>query len=330
MFDLHYESPARVVHEIVVEPRKTDDWNIPLRTLAKKQLAKMKSDELDRNWKLNDFFGNIIVINLPQATERKEQITKELQQIGTKDFKFFPAIYGRTSVDQEIWQKFFKNRDKIDVSTSEGQLALDRVHQGEAGCYMSHYTAVKQAKDAFDNAKKEFAAAEAAQDKLAISNAKKKLRKYSRVLIFEDDVGFGIANKQRTATSKKGAGKLFRKALAQLPDDWDMLYFVVHAMDPTKKQASHLRKLKSSWYFGAYAINHKMYDSYISTLSKIENPAITKLQSVDLEISLTHHKHKVYAIYPSVVYSYPSPSHISTLRYNNLWQGQPLAPGQKP
>jgi GR25 family glycosyltransferase involved in LPS biosynthesis len=316
MFDLPTE-PA----EIPPSPPYVQEWHIPIHTIAKEQLATMSDRELDRDWKLSDFFGTIAVINLPHATERLTRVKRHLHRIGTDEFTVFAAIYGRTELDASIWKKIRGNRDGIDSHSKKGREALDRLHQGEAGCYMSHYKLLQNVRNSFKEALAEL---QAAQDDEAIKSATAKVRKYSRVLIFEDDVGFGLVNKQKTAATKKGAGKLLRKALKNLPENWDMLYLIVNATEPTKAVTPHLRKMKRSWCAAAYAVNYTMYRPLLRLLKKIEDPAVTKILPVDNCISSLHHRHNVYAIYPSLVYHQVGPSQISAKSMRKLWQGQPI------
>src|SRR5688572_19881518 len=76
--------------------------NYRIQEIASNHLSTMSSDELNQNWKLNEFFENIMVINLPHALKRLEDITKNLKAIGTKKFKIFKAIHGRTEIDESI------------------------------------------------------------------------------------------------------------------------------------------------------------------------------------------------------------------------------------
>lgn len=128
------DMPA-IVHECVIETKYPveDSWEIPIKELAINDLETMKGTELDRNWKLNDFFGSIYVINLPQAKERLEQIEKELKNIETSSYTVFPGIDGQNEVDPSIWKKFYRNLHHINASSGD---SFDRLHQGQAGAYM--------------------------------------------------------------------------------------------------------------------------------------------------------------------------------------------------
>ena len=123
----------------------------------------------------------------------------------------FPAVQGHLIAQQEPerWAKRLKT-DEVDVLPTPGGVrdasgtleALDRYFPaaeappapaGAIGCFLSHYAVLKRAREA-------------------------KLRSF---LVLEDDVVF-----------LPRAGKRFRMAMAQLPDDWDALYLgcVVHAL----------------------------------------------------------------------------------------------------
>src|SRR5262249_40113543 len=95
---------------------------------------------VENHWGIQDHFGSVFVINLEHAVERRERITKSLESIGvgTNDFEFLVGTDGRKDLDEKIWKKMHMNWAKHDTSTPEGQAALNRQFQGEAGCYMSH------------------------------------------------------------------------------------------------------------------------------------------------------------------------------------------------
>lgn len=319
MFD--YIPP--IVHERLVS-RQDYSWDTSPNLIAQKHLATMSPEELDHDWRLNDFFGTIAVINLPQDTARLKRITEELNSIGTYDFEVFPAIDGRKDLDPSIWTKLKKNRLGNNIAEGEKKNTLDRLHQGEAGCYMSHYLLIKRTKEAFDSATNELKNAVAHNDEFAISNATDKVRKYSRILIFEDDNGFGIVNKKKSKSSKKNSGTLFRKALKELPKQWDMLYFMCAAHQKTQTTSTHLRQIKRSVFANAYAVNHTMYDPIISILKQIEDPEITEVLPLDKAISYSHYLYHVYAIYPSITFQFNGISTIDSTSTPTLTQCQPI------
>lgn len=326
---IDYATPASASYEHVAGPRDYNDlnWHISLKDIASEHLNTMSKTELDQDWKLNDFFETIFIINLPNATERLEKISTELSSINTQSFAVYSAIDGRKNLDSSIWKKIRTNLHKlyrINTKTRKGRLAVKRLHQGQAGCYMSHYKLIQQAKDAFDDAKKEFELAKASCDTDAIQRAIKNVRKYSRVLILEDDSGFGFLKAKQSVVLKDEAGQLLRKALETLPDDWDMLYLVVNPSGPTSEVSPYLRKLNGSWSLNAYAVNHSMYGPLVEHLKKIEDPNVSRVWAVDVEISEIHHLYKVYAIYPSIVFSQKGKSYISN-KSQGYWQGQPVS-----
>lgn len=312
-----------IVHEQLVALQDYS-WDSPPNLVAQEHLATMSPEELDLDWRLNDFFGTIAVINLPQDTFRLKRITEELNAIGTYDFEVFPAIDGRKELDPAIWMKLKKNRLGNNIEANEKKNILDRLHQGEAGCYMSHYLLIKRTKEAFDNAINELKNALALNDPFALSDAKHKVRKYSRILIFEDDNGFGIVKKKKSKSSKKNLGTLFRKAIKELPKKWDMLYFMCAAHQKTQFTSTHLRQIKRSVFANAYAVNHTMYEPIISILKQIEDPEITEVLPVDKAISYNHYLYHVYAIYPSITFQYNGTSTIDSTFTPTLTQCQPI------
>lgn len=321
--DLKYDIPAIVQEYVVDDKANAISWKDPLRSIALRHLACMTDEELDKDWKLNDFFGTIAVINLPCDTERLSIITEELHSLGVQDFLVFPAIDGRKEVDAKIWKKFYQDRVGIDLDMQGGSAALDRLHQGEAGCYMSHYTLIRIIRDAFANAMVRLKSAVQNKDPQAILQASQEARKYSRVLILEDDNGFGFVNKDRSASTRDGAGRLLRVALQELPDAWDMLYFMCFPHQRSVQISPHWCRLRRSFYLNAYVVNHTMYDPLIEHLEKIEDPKIKHILPVDKYISEIHNRHKIYAIYPSIAFQYNTVSSIDGRKSSQLVQHQP-------
>lgn len=310
-------------HELIVNQQYP--WDIPLNAIAEEHLATMTKEELDSDWRLNEFFGTIAVINLPQDKKRLVRITKELNAVGTYEFEVFPAIDGRKDIDPSIWSKFTLNRLGNNIPKNEKQSALDRLHQGEAGCYMSHYLLIKRTKDAFDKAINDLKNAETLNDELMIKEAIAKVHKYSRILILEDDNGFGIVNpKKKTKSSRNNSGTLLREAIKTLPKAWDMLYLMCAAHQKSQKISEHLYQIKRSAFANAYVINYTMYDPILAILAQIEDPSVKEVLPLDKAISYNHFLFNVYAIYPSIAYQYNGISSIDSTSKPTLTQCQPI------
>lgn len=107
------------------------------------------------------------------------------------------------------------------LSKKRGRKKFKRQRQGEAGCYLSHLKVIKLAKKRFDKANYKLQEAILAGDNEAMQAACTQARKYSSVMILEDDNGFGIVAKNKKKATLNKVGKLFRKAMAELPQDWD-------------------------------------------------------------------------------------------------------------
>lgn len=313
---VNYDPSPQIVHECIVKAheRKSEDaWYIPLSSIAEKHLNTMTDEEMDADWCLNDLFGTIKVINLPSDEMRLEQIKEELRMIGVHSFDVFKAVNGRKDLPQSIWQKFGDSDGEMDISYC----------QGAAGCYMSHYKLIEQMKCSSDAALDEYKRAIDSRDENAIAQAKEEVRRLSRVLIFEDDAGFGfLAN---NSISKEKTGVLLRKALRELPDNWDILYFVVSARESTSKVTEHLYKVRRSWSTAGYAVNCSMYGPLTEFLKKIEYPHVNSLSPVDVELGRFQSNYNTFAIYPSIIYTQGGKSTITGQTWLP-WQGQPIYP----
>lgn len=310
-----------VVHERMVS--LDHSYEMPsLNSIAKAHLKTMTRKELDNDWKLNEFFGSIVVINLPHDTERLSRIIEELHQVGVHDFEIFPAINGRQDVDEAIWRKF----KHTDLRKPEDKEALDRLHKGEAGCYLSHYRVIQNIKNSFENALWQLNEAIKSNNQEGIKQATKLAQKYSRVLILEDDNGFGIVDEDKISSSKTGVGYLLRQALLEIPDKWDMLYLMCAPHEKTKSYSPHLYRLKRSVFLNAYVVNYTMYVPIINALKKIDDPKVKKIYPVDKAISIIHEYFRVYAIYPSIAFQYGGVSSIASTTSEKLTQCQPILP----
>lgn len=259
--------------------------------IAEQDLATMTDQEMDNDWKLDEFFGSTVVINLTQAKDRLKQATEELQSVGSTQFEIFPAIDGQNDVKEAYWRKFKRNWANIDTSKDEGQAALERLHKAEAGCYMSHYKIIQKMKEGFDQSPN--------------------IKKFSSVLVLEDDNGFGIVNTTKTEASKTGVGRIFRKAMQELPDNWDMLYLLALPLEPFQPFSPHLAKAGEFLCTNAVAINAKMYGPILKLLSKIEDPTVSTVLPMDRSFSFLNKLFRCYAIHPSIAYQHMGTSAIS-------------------
>lgn len=339
MFDLPLQYQEQldplVEHHFFVEtsapsmPLYEIDFHQPsISSIASKHLHHLSLRSLDEDWGLNEFFGNIYLINMPTATERLQKMKANLRKIGVKTFEVFEGINGRKDVDEAIWSKFYCNRDRIQTDTPEGIELLKKLHQGESGCYLSHFGVIKKAKAAFEDALKNLAEARRIKDATKEKAALRNVRKYSRILILEDDCNFGIINNDEIY--KRGAGVKLRDCLRELPKDWDMFYFVVGVIAETNQISEHIYKIGKSWSLACYAVNYTMYQPLVDQLKVIEDPLVTAILPVDHQISVIHGLYNVYALYPALAFTDIGPSQISPVRGNKrYWQGQPIYKGKK-
>ena len=279
----------------------------------------------DNNWQLNQYVGSVIVINLPEAHERLEKIAWELQAIGTLEFEIFPAVVGSKVVSESLWKKFDRNWAKIDESTLIGQKRLADQHKAEAGCYLSHYLVVKMIKKRFEDAQIELQAAVARGDDEAILKALQKTAKYSSVLILEDDNGFGIVKPDKLTVTLTETGHIIKTAFEELPRDWELLYLMAGAKEPTLDHSRYLKQLVGRTICSnAYMIHYPIYESYIAHLGRIYHPYVNSVNPVDVEISKLHKDHQAFAIYPSIAYQNKGFSFIMDRTTQKLRQLQPV------
>ncbi|KAL1506999.1 hypothetical protein AB1Y20_007862 [Prymnesium parvum] len=168
----------------------------------------------------------------------------------------------------------------------QGRMKTDEVDrlpspEGAIGCLLSHYALLKSARDA-------------------------RLRSF---LVLEDDV-----------VLHPRAGKRFRMAMAQLPDDWEALYLGYNRyFNPTSDCApdgnsSRLPGCRCSernicratgglLHTHAIAYHARALDWLLPLLSRADESASTRLMPIDLEIRTfiekNRHSARVYAVLPS-------------------------------
>lgn len=313
--------PPAIVHEIVISER----CEIDHQEIAWKHLADMSDEELDSDLKLDEFFGSIYVVNLPQAEERLKRITAEMEKIGLRHFQVWKATYGRNpdEVPEAIWSKMNLNWRHLDPSNPEGLKALHHQFQGEAGCFLSHYRLLKHVQERFQTAMEDLRFALEQQDSEGIGLARERVKKYSTVLVMEDDNCFGYVNSDKRSATLQGLGRHLREALAELPHDWDMIYFMTMSKKPASAYTPHLKKLTYGCLTNAYAISYRMFDKMIDQLKRIEDPNVTSLQPVDDEMAQLHASNRCFAIKPSIAYQAEGATFIVGWVYDWLRQVQP-------
>lgn len=103
-------------------------------------------------------------------------------------------------------------------------------YHGVLGCSISHLFAVKYAKQ------------------LNLDN----------ILILEDDVEF-----------IEDVNKKFLDILAELPEDWDMVYFGGNHCEIPRKVSPHLSRVSHTLACHAIALNYKFFDTAIQALTNI-------------------------------------------------------------
>lgn len=280
----------------------------------------------DQDLKLYDYFGTIVVINIENRQDRLSEITENLKKVGVNEFEIFKAIDGRKNVSETLWNKMGLNWAGLDLSKEEGRAQFERQRRGETGCYLSHYYVIKQINTRFEKAKEDLALAKSKNDPKLIEEAQKSLKKSSSVLILEDDNGFGIVGPDYTSATLVGVKELFKKAMEELPKDYDMFYFMTYAHPgrENKPYSPHLAKVLGGYTANAYALNHTVYDKLEKVLAKIFLPEVLSVEPVDNVFASLHPTMNCFAIVPSIAYQSPGMSVINGTTNNYLFQQQPL------
>lgn len=238
-------------------------WRPSAAVLARQELAASSPEELDRDWHLKDYFGQIKVISGNIHSERFARCVAELEQIGLQpaDYQIAPGVDGST-IDPAIWKRA-NNWQWYDT---------DAQKQGRTGCMMAHYRAIEETYERYKEAQEELHQLRMEQeaDKGLIQQAKERLASYSSLLLIEDNAGFGQVTGDQTA-SLEGVGTQLRQLLSGLPEDWDLFYLVTMADEwgPSEQITEELVRLRYGVLTKCYAIQAKMYPVILRYFDKV-------------------------------------------------------------
>ena len=243
-------------------------------------------------------------------------------------YQRFSGILGK-NLPKEKWDRMQSNYKNHDVKTAEGRERLDRQHQGQTGCYMSHYTLIKETAEKYDAACLKLWALErdskATPEQLASAQAE--VKKYSSVLVLEDDTLFGrirpedMTEKERNVgiysdkMTQTGVGRIYYEAMRDLPKTWDILHFMVIPWEaPQETDSKRLAKLNGGVSLIAYAVSANAYKRVLQQLSRIDDPE-KKFEPVDVELGKLHAVTNSFVVTPAIALH---PGEASTI--NNVAQ----------
>lgn len=257
-------------------------------SVAQQDLSQLSEHELDTDWNLGSYFGEIKVITGNPGSDRFKRCRQELAGVGLseEDYTVFPGVNGST-LPPSIWQRA-DNWDNNDT---------DKQKQGRMGCFMAHYNAIKDSADRLKMARERLETLSSlpyANPEL-IQQAQADVVKYSSVLIIEDNNGFGRVTGDHEATLE-GVGKKMRNTLKELPDNWDMFYFMTMADDwtPSFQVSPNLLRLNYGVLTKCYAVNAKMYPVILEHFEQLLQ-SNEKIHPVDHILAKLHHNYRCYA-----------------------------------
>lgn len=289
--------------------------SIDHKRIAETALSQMSDQDMDVQWQLDKMFGSVRIINLTKDRQRLENVKQQLADIGLKEGQYsrFPGVLG-SKLPSTTWERMQSNYKKIDTTTAEGKRKLDQQHMGQTGCYMSHYTLIKETAEKYEQARKTLIDLLNTPSTNAdqIEAAREQVRKYSSVLIVEDDNSFGrilpqdAEEKERrnavysTTLTREGTGRIFYEAMRDLPEDWDMLYFMaLPYTESTPTKSPHLLKLTHADCLNAYAVSARMYPRILNQLKRIEDPS-QPFMPIDNELGELHGQTHSFVISPAL------------------------------
>ncbi len=337
--------------QLVTQDVKEHLFIIDHQKVAKKELKEMSHEKQNEDWHLLKYVGHAKLINLERDKKRLEEAREHFSKIGLslQDVERFAAVIGN-ELPRETWDRF-PNPPNYPLDTQEKIKVIDKWHAAQAGCYLSHYHAIKKAKENHELAKANYRSMQIQLIELKksadntnckskeqihllkknLEDAQERIKKFSSVLIMEDDNRFGqlIDKKEKKATLEK-VGVIFRQIMQELPQDFDMLFFssitskkekwgdmkgIPGAKQTRKrlKQINNKRIAKLDYGYGAnaYLVHSRFYDTILNKLSKIDivnHP----LKAVDVEIAELMENSNTYLAIPPIAYQGGYMSNLSS------------------
>ncbi len=269
--------------------------------IAAQQLEKMSPEELDRDWKLGEFFGHIKVIG-KKGSERDKVQVEQFKKIGLKesDYEYAPTVDGKT-LDPSLVAR-----------VPDWAAKTDDIRKGVAGCAMAHYQLIKSTKESYDKAVAELTRVKSEKPSAeALAKAEAAVKKYSSVLIMEDNCAFGYLDGQRV--SQKGVGKDFREVVKHMPEDWDMFYMItMHGpWGPAIPLKDNPWVSKSNYgvVMKCFAVNQTAYGKIVEAFEK-QIHGKGDFVPCDHTTGALHKELNVYMAQKSLAYRYASKSFV--------------------
>jgi len=191
------------------------------------------SDKTNKVWSTeldpNKYFDGIYCINLDGRKDKWAKSKRKFNRWGLKVDRFSAKGPKDSEVDY-----YWKKLNYLEPNESIRRSRKEMTKIGEVGCFVSHFSIIKKAKE----------------------EGKKK------ILIFEDDVIF----------SKKFDKDI--RFLKILQDDWAMLYFGASQYDwkGVRPHSNKFYYSKNTDGTFAYAINLDYYDQIYEALSQVSHP----------------------------------------------------------
>lgn len=226
-------------------------------TLAIEELNTKSPEELDKDWNLGVYFGHIKVIG-DKNSPRYPQVKEEMEKVGLTEDKFeiAPCVKG-TDLPESVWKR-------VPNWFGHNNMHLEQNKKGVAGCTLSHYNLIKDTNEKYKKAIQDLEMLQARNsDEDEIKKAEEEVKKYSSVLIIEDNNAFGQLQNDGSP-SLKGMGTTFRESIKELPENWDMFYFIsMHGPWGFAKDvpnAPHLLEAVYGCVTKCFAVNHTAYD----------------------------------------------------------------------
>lgn len=229
--------------------------------------------ESDQKYTFNNHFGRTLVINLAKAQQKMGTVSAHLQALNVNHERL-DGVNGYELSEQQFAEFGF---NKTFAQVWKRMPGTDEKNKkARMGCYLSHLKALRTARD----------------------------QRLKSVLILEDDAVFA-QNKRAIAS--------FENAMAELPQDWDLLFLGFQFDKAPRRFSANLNALECGNCMHAYAVNAKSFEPLIKDLEAVINNESQIMLPVDEVLSEALEKNKYKAFAPRFLIGFQRDELISDI-----------------
>lgn len=233
----------------------------------------MEPTESDQKYTFNNHFTSTLLINLPKAQKKMEIVSAHLETLNVHH-KRLEAVNGYELSDEQFAEFGFNQKFEQVWKRMPG--TDEKNKKARMGCYLSHLKALRIARD----------------------------QSLKSVLILEDDVVFA-QNKRAIAS--------FENAMAELPQDWDLMFLGFQFDKAPRRFSDNLNVVECGNCMHAYAVRAKSFDALIKDLEDVINDKSQMMRPVDEVLSEALEKNRYRAFAPRALIAFQRDELVSDI-----------------